>query len=142
MARLREKRGRCACGAVSFIVLAPDSYGACHCTMCRRWSGGLWMGVVCSEILRIEGPVREWTSSRRAKRGFCGDCGTSIWHKPRHSPHFTFGQGLFDDQKGWRLSREICAEGQPDHYALADRGQKAFTGWGTLWAVLLGRLPK
>ena len=136
------KSGYCACGAVNFIVKAPDTYGACHCEMCRRWCGGLWMGVVCAEVIEIYGPVQEWKSSNIASRGFCKECGSSVWHKPKQSENFTFGQGLFDDQKGWTLSREICADDQPDHYALADKGQKAFTGWGTLMAVLTGRLPK
>lgn len=136
------KTGRCACGAVTFKVSAPDTYGACHCEMCRRWTGGVWMGVVCDELIEIDGPLREWSSSGIASRGFCERCGSSIWHKLRSTRKFTFGQGLFDDQQGWRLSREIFADDRPDHYALADEGQAAFTGWGTLWAALLGRLPK
>jgi len=100
------------------------------------------MGVVCDELIEIDGPLREWSSSGIASRGFCERCGSSIWHKLRSTRKFTFGQGLFDDQQGWRLSREIFADDRPDHYALADEGQAAFTGWGTLWAALLGRLPK
>ncbi|ABF63218.1 glutathione-dependent formaldehyde-activating GFA [Ruegeria sp. TM1040] len=140
--QISEKSGKCACGAVQFKVLAPDTYGACHCQMCRRWTGGVWMGVVCTKVLSIEGPVRSWESSRIGSRGSCRYCGSSLWHKPRHSEHYTFGQGLFDDQTGWYLRREIFSDEKPDHYALADKGQTALTGWGTLWAVILGRLPK
>ena len=139
---MREKTGRCACGQVTFRVMAPDTYGACHCEMCRRWAGGVWMGVVCEDILAIDGPAKEWVSSNIARRGFCPECGSSVWHKPNHTAHFTFGQGLFDDQTGWTLAREICTEVRPDHYALADKGQPAFTAWGTVMAVVLGRLPK
>lgn len=142
MAEVTQQTGQCACGAITFSVRAPKTYGACHCTMCRRWTGGIWMGVVCDEVAEISGTVREWTSSRIGSRGYCGDCGSSIWHKPRHSAKYTFGQGLFDDQKGWTLTREIFADDQPSHYALADTGQKAFTAWGTLVALLTGRLPR
>lgn len=137
----RLKTGRCACGAVTFKVRAPDTYGACHCKMCRRWTGGIWMGVV-SEIETLEGPVQIWKSSKIAERAFCSECGSSVYHKPNIAKGFTFGQGLFDDQEGWTLVREIVADDQPSHYALADRGQKAFTAWGTLMAVITGRLPK
>lgn len=137
-----EKTGSCACGSVTFKVIAPSTYGACHCEMCRRWCGGIWMGVVCEEVVSITGTVIEWKSSKIASRGFCGDCGSSVWHKPRHTQKFTFGQGLFDDQSDWRLTRELFDELRPNHYALAERGQKAFTGWGTLWAALMGRLPR
>jgi len=102
-ATTRTRTGRCACGEVTVTVTAPDGYGACHCEMCRRWCGGVWMGVACDKVLAIDGPVGEWTSSKIATRGFCIRCGSSIWHKPRHTRKFTFGQGLFDDQAGWQL---------------------------------------
>lgn len=100
------------------------------------------MGVVCDEVVNIAGPVQTWQSSNIASRGFCATCGSSVWHKPKQSNKFTFGQGLFDDQTSWRLTREICADDRPEHYGLTDKGQKAFTGWGTLMAVVTGRLPK
>ncbi len=100
------------------------------------------MGVVCDEVVEITGPISEWQSSKIASRGFCADCGTSVWHKLKHTDKFTFGQGLFDEQSNWRMSREIFADNQPDHYAFAKNGQTAFTGLGTLWAVLFKRLPR
>lgn len=133
--------GRCACGAVTFSVEAPKTYGACHCEMCRRWTGGVWMGVVCESEPEVTGPLKVWKSSRIASRGFCPDCGSSVWHRPRHAKFPTLGQGLFDDQTGWTMTREIMAEDRPDHYAFGT-GAKSFTGWGTLWAVVTGRLPK
>ena len=134
--------GRCACGKVTFSVLAPKSYGACHCRMCRRWCGGLWMGVACDEVHDLSGNINHWKSSRIASRGTCAHCGSSIWYKLRNTEKYVFGQGLFDDQSDWTFTRELCCDGKPDHYSLADTGQKAFTGWGTLWAALLGKLPK
>jgi len=134
--------GRCACGEVTFSVKAPKTYGACHCKMCRRWCGGVWMGVVCEKVLELDGPVESWISSKIASRGFCKACGSSIWHKPKHSKCYTFGQGLFDDQSEWAMRREICSDDQPSHYHFADSGQKAFTAWGTFIALIFGRLPK
>ena len=142
MSGYTRKTGRCACGEVTFTVIAPDTYGACHCEMCRRWCGGVWMGVVCEDVLDVNGPVVDWKSSKIASRAFCKTCGSSIWHKPGHTEKFTFGQGLFDDQRGWRMTREIFSEQRPAHYAFSDRGQVPLTGWATFWAALFGRLPK
>jgi hypothetical protein len=100
------------------------------------------MGVVCETVNSIEGEITHWKSSQIGSRGFCAGCGTSIWHKPRNSERYIFGQGLFDDQAGWTLTREIFSDHKPDHYSLARDQQVAFTGWGTLWAIILGRLPK
>jgi len=39
--------GSCMCGAVSFPVTAQITQtNACHCNMCRKWSGGVFFGVV------------------------------------------------------------------------------------------------
>ncbi|WP_413866546.1 GFA family protein [Tateyamaria sp.] len=136
------RSGRCACGAVTFSVKSPKTYGACHCKMCRRWCGGVWMGVVCDEIVKIDGAITHWKSSNIGSRGSCTVCGSSIWHKPRHSKKYTFGQGLFDDQDDWVLTREIFSEDKPIHYTISQDQQVAFTGWGTLIALILGKLPK
>ncbi len=39
------------------------------------------------------------------------------------------------------MAREIFTEERPAHYAFGN-GAPGFTAWGTLVAVLLGRLPK
>lgn len=139
---IHELTGRCACGATTFAARAQKTYGACHCAMCRRWTGGMWMGVLTEELIELSGPVERWQSSRIGARGFCRTCGSCIYHEPRHTGAKTLGQGLFDDQDGWTLTREIFADERPAHYALAEREQKAFTAWGTLVAVLTGRLPR
>ena len=44
---MSELDGRCLCGAVRITVrdLNP-AVSACHCSMCRRWSGSAFMGFV------------------------------------------------------------------------------------------------
>ena len=38
--------GGCLCGAARFeLAEAPTSYGACHCGTCRKFSGGIELGV-------------------------------------------------------------------------------------------------
>ena len=62
--------GLSACGHVTFQVDVLKTYGTCHCQMCRSWSSGLWIGVVCDTVFAIQGKVKIWTSSRIAIRGF------------------------------------------------------------------------
>jgi hypothetical protein len=47
--------GRCLCGAVRFTA-APEKaeMAICHCGMCRRWAGGVFMAVDCSQKFEIE----------------------------------------------------------------------------------------
>ena len=55
--------GQCLCGAVT-ITATPqaESVSACHCSMCRRWSGAaLW--VLDTSSAEITGPVKRYQSS-------------------------------------------------------------------------------
>ena len=61
--------GKCLCGSVSFTLEnAPTETGACHCEMCRKWSGGIYLGVaVPQDQITFEGAenigtfARAWT---------------------------------------------------------------------------------
>ena len=48
--------GQCLCKAVTLSAnnIKPQ-IDACHCTMCRTWSGGPHLGLVCDDGLQIEG---------------------------------------------------------------------------------------
>ncbi len=136
-----HRSGRCACGDVRVVAEVTKTYGVCHCRTCRRWAGGVWMGVLAGKTAEIEGPVAVWKSSAWADRAHCKTCGTAIWHRLRATGDTTLGQGLFDDQEGWEMKREIFCNEKPDHYAFGS-GALAYTGWGFLWALLTGRLAK
>ena len=99
------------------------------------------MGVLAGKIARIEGPVKVGRSSAFADRAHCETCGTAIWHRFRPSGEVTLGQGLFEDQTGWRMVREIFCHERPAHYAFGGAAT-AYTGWGFLWALITGRLAK
>jgi hypothetical protein len=58
--------GHCLCGAVTIKVAGDHDprVGACHCRMCQRWSGGLFL---CFEAdasaVTITGEVSRFRSS-------------------------------------------------------------------------------
>ena len=139
--KIETLTGRCRCGALSFTADVSRGYGVCHCTSCRRWTSGVWMGVEVKGALHYDGPLERQDSSARAERAWCGACGSPIHYKLRLSGHVFLSQGAFDDQSGWTRLREIHADDRPDHYAFGPAAP-AFTGWGTVWAALTGRLPR
>ena len=138
---MADRTGRCACGAVTIRARTPKTFGVCHCRTCRRWVGGVWMGVRCDGQPEVKGPVKVWTSSGIADRASCAECGSAIWHRARMSKATTLGLGLFDDQEGWTMVRQIFVEEQPEHYGFGSKGV-ALTGWGTFWALISGKMPK
>ena len=130
---MTDRTGGCLCGTVRYIVRdAPDTFGACHCTMCQRISGGVNLSfTVPADRIGIEGleAVRSYRSSDWATRSFCGICGANLWYRgidPAGAPQgYAVAFGSLDDKRGMRFADEICVETRPDAYAFAgNRPQK------------------
>jgi hypothetical protein len=124
------RKGQCLCGAISFeITKDVTETGACHCGMCRRWSGGIFLGVeVPAADMRVTGEVSRYASSAWAERCFCGTCGTSLWYRVTapgpHQGNFHVGFGTLDDPEGVVLSGEIFIDKKPAGYALEGEHHK------------------
>ncbi|MGK7754001.1 MULTISPECIES: GFA family protein [unclassified Roseovarius] len=122
-----HKTATCLCGAVTLdIAEAPDTTGACHCGMCRKWSGGIYLGLhVPAGGATITGAqnISAYTSSDWAERCFCATCGTNLFYRvtapgPMQGDMHV-GLGLLDDPSGISLTEEIFIDRKPDGYALA-----------------------
>ena len=74
--------GGCQCGAVRYRVTGePMMTAICHCSMCRRAHSApavAWALCEQSQVVFSGQPLREFSSSDEAQRGFCADCGTQI----------------------------------------------------------------
>jgi hypothetical protein len=74
--------GGCQCGAVRYALYAePDSADICHCRMCQKAVGNLFMataGVARQDFAWTKGAPATWQSSQIAERGFCAACGTPL----------------------------------------------------------------
>ena len=110
----RQTEGRCICGAVTVRVTGPmEEIWACHCDYCRRWSGGVQMGIdVPPARVEITGPVKTHQSTHIAQRAWCDVCGTAIYFRNTDSADadFELAPGLFDDFGGARLARISYAD--------------------------------
>ncbi|TKA97300.1 GFA family protein [Cereibacter changlensis] len=121
-----DRSGHCLCGAVS---LRLDGIGheihACHCGMCRRWTGSAFLTVTVAEsALTVEGTehVKRRRSSDWAERAFCGECGSMLWYRlmlPDAPPQYFVAAGLLDDLSGLRLSDEIYIDCKPQAWSFA-----------------------
>lgn len=122
-----DKSGSCLCGAVRFTLSsAPDHTGACHCSMCRKWSGGVFLGVQAAPgTMTIEGQdnIATYPSSGWAERAFCKTCGSSLFYRvTAPGPHqgvCHVGLGTLDDPSGITLTDEIFIDEKPSGYSFA-----------------------
>ena len=73
--------GGCQCGAVRYALYAEPEADICHCTMCQKAVGNLFMavaGVPLDEFAWTKGEPALFKSSSAAERGFCRNCGTPL----------------------------------------------------------------
>ncbi|HZF79973.1 MAG TPA: GFA family protein [Rubrivivax sp.] len=109
--------GHCLCGAVTITVAGePDPRpGACHCRMCQRWSGGLFLCFHAKASgVTVTGEVTRYRSSAFAERAFCPRCGSHLWFnnvKDGEEPDsYELMPGLFDAAREWPLRSEIYVD--------------------------------
>ena len=127
-----NKTGSCLCGAVRYeIADAPSETGACHCGMCRKWSGGIYLGMhVAADAVRFDGAenVTTYRSSEWAERGFCNICGSSLYYRVTapgaHHGEYHIGLGTLDDADGITLNAEIFIDRKPGGYSFAGDTRK------------------
>lgn len=119
-----ERTGRCLCGAIRFTAKGLGSeFGACHCGMCRRWSGGPLLALQTESVEWSEGEetLQTFKSSPWAERAFCPTCGTNLFYRVTapgpHQGAIHLALGTLDDQSGMSLSSELFIDIKPEGYA-------------------------
>ncbi len=125
-----KHHGSCLCGAVQVIAETKNnSIGACHCSMCRKWSGGPFFAVECESDVAISGTehVSTFSSSEWAERGFCRECGTHLFYRLKHEGHYAIPVGLFDGDDEWSFEEQIFIDEKPSFYSFAEK-TKDLTG--------------
>jgi hypothetical protein len=117
-------KGSCLCGAVRFEVqgeLPPPD--ACHCSQCRKSSGHVWASTdVPRERVAIAGEdrLRWYRSSDKVRRGFCADCGSSLFWDPIGRDKIAVAMGAFDGPTGTHLAHHIFVADKGDYYEIGD----------------------
>jgi len=117
-------QGSCLCGAVSFEVEeelpGPD---ACHCRMCRKQSGHVFAStdVPRSAVtIRGEDKITWYRSSEKVRRGFCSQCGSSLFWDPVSRDWIGIAMGAFDTPTDTRLAVHIFTADKGDYYDIAE----------------------
>lgn len=108
--------GHCLCSAVSITVAGVHDPrpGACHCRMCKRWAGGVFMCFDAqADAVTVTGHVARYASSEFSERAFCPRCGSHLWMRDTDKPgnSYELMPGLFDGATGWTIRSEIYADG-------------------------------
>ena len=114
--------GGCDCGAVRYQARGPlRDVTNCHCGQCRRTHGhfAAYTNADKDGLSFIEDRGLKWyKSSDFARRGFCGECGASIFWEAQTSDQIGIAAGTLNGPTGLKTVAEIFVADQPDYYRL------------------------
>ena len=121
--------GRCLCGAVRYEVNGPlRDVLICHCEECRRWHGHFSASTAArrDDLVLIEQAGLKWIDSprsdARARRGFCGECGSSLFWDPPDRETISIAAGTLDGPTDLRVIEHWYVSQAGDYYELPPDG--------------------
>lgn len=127
-----KHKGSCLCGAVTFELLGEmRPVVGCHCSQCRKTSGHFWAASqVPTENVRLtkEDGLKWYRSSDWARRGFCAECGSSLFWQMDGEGATSVGAGTLDGASGLQIDRHICVADKGDYYEIGD-GRPQLEKW-------------
>ncbi len=113
-------KGRCECGAVAFEVTgARQAVTFCHCSQCRRFSGHHWAATNApfDQVKFTADHGLKWhASSDWAKRGFCQECGSSLFYRMNGEDGIGIAAGCLDGPTGLTPGKHIFIADKGDYY--------------------------
>ncbi len=126
--------GGCLCGAVRYEVRGPlRDVVNCHCSRCRRTHGhfGAYTAAPSSALTLIERDGLRWYLADGRERGFCANCGASLFWRSTGSEQISIAAGTLDTPTGLRTVLHIFTDGRADYYEIND-DLNQFPGRGEL----------
>jgi hypothetical protein len=77
--------GGCHCGKIRYEARGtPQHVALCHCSDCRLSAGApmvSWAAFAEAELTVTQGSPKQFNSSGKTWRSFCGDCGTGLFYR-------------------------------------------------------------
>ena len=118
------RSGGCLCGAVRYEVRGPlRPVIGCQCTMCGRSSGHFAAFTATRPealVLTESEGLRWYRSSVTARRGFCENCGSSVFWEPAAGDRDSIAAGTLDLPTGLETAVHVFVEDASDYYEICD----------------------
>ena len=115
--------GGCLCGGVRYRVERPlRDVVFCHCTRCRRTHGHFAAYTSCArdDLVLEEDRTLRWHELDASRRGFCAECGASVFWERDGRTTISVSAGTLDGPTGLRPTRHIFVADAGDYYEIAD----------------------
>ena len=115
----------CLCKGVSISIkgqLRPVIN--CHCIQCTKTHGNFaaYTNVLDENIIYKSKKTLKWfNSSVKARRGFCNNCGSSVFYKKNGSKATSLSAGLLKNPTNLKTISHIFLHNKRDYYRLTDK---------------------
>ena len=117
-------KAKCLCGNISFKTSGYHrDVQNCHCIQCIKTHGNFaaYSKVEDKDLKFINKKSLKWfKSSKRAKRGFCSNCGASIFFKVLGTNSTCISAGIFNKPTKLKTSMEIFTKEKSDYYKISN----------------------
>lgn len=112
---MSELSGQCLCGNVTFVATGDiKRVSACYCGMCRvQNGGGAFYGAELNGdlIIKKDKGLKWFAASDKAERGFCENCGSSLFWRSNAAPsYYDVSLGALDDVSTLKLDAHIFVD--------------------------------
>ncbi len=118
-----RRTGGCLCGAVRYETRGPlRDVVNCHCRRCRRTHGhfGAYSEVGPDDLVLLEERGLSWYVADGRERGFCRECGASLFWRRAGADSTSVAAGTLDEPTGLRTVAHIFVDSKGDYYELVD----------------------
>ena len=113
--------GGCLCGAVRYEAHGPlRGVIDCHCRRCRRTHGHVGAYTQTSEVTLLEDRGLAWYVADGRERGFCRECGASLFWRREGANTTSIAAGTLDEPTGLRTISHIYVASKGDYYEITD----------------------
>jgi hypothetical protein len=114
------RTGGCLCGAVRYEATgALRDVVVCHCRMCRKAHGhiGAYTASARDALRLVEARGLKWyRSSAQARRGFCSECGATLFWEGDGRDTMSIAAGTLDEPTGLTTVLQIHVASAGDYY--------------------------
>lgn len=121
-------KGSCLCKRVQYeIDGALTDVLNCHCSMCRKLHAAAFRTrakVAAKDWKTISGEefIKFYESSAGEHKGFCSECGSSLFTKFDHSPDIIgFPLGTLDTDPGVKATRHVFVNSKAPWFDITDQ---------------------
>ncbi len=122
MGKNLQRKGSCLCGKVTYSVAGEmRDVMNCHCGQCLKSHGvhAAYTKAKKSQIvIRNSDKIVWYRSSSKAKRGFCGICGSSLFWSLIDGDSISIAAGSLEQPTGLKTTINIFTQDAGDYYSL------------------------